>query len=112
VNISIENKDEISIVKVSGEITFSTSGDLRKKLLELVDKGSKKIILNIGGVDYIDSSGMATMVEILQKIKSKDGYLALCKVKDKIKDILEMVKLKDLFEMFDTEEEAIESFNL
>jgi len=112
VNISIENKDEISIVRVNGEITFSTSGDLRKKLLELVDKGSKKIILNIGGVDYIDSSGMATMVEILQKVKSKSGHLVLCKVKDKVKDILEMVKLKDLFEMFDTEEEAIESFNL
>lgn len=111
-NISIENKDEISIVRVNGEITFSTSGDLRKKLLELVDKGSKKIILNIGGVDYIDSSGMATMVEILQKIKSEGGHLVLCKVKDKVKDILEMVKLRDLFEMFDTEEEAIEGFNL
>ena len=111
-NISIENKDEMSIVRVNGEITFSTSGDLRKKLLELVDKGSKKIILNIGGVDYIDSSGMATMVEILQKIKSEGGYLVLCKVKDKVKDILEMVKLRDLFEIFDTEEEAVEGFNL
>ena len=108
--IKIESKDDISICRVSGEITFSTSPDLRKRLIELTDKNIKKIIIDMKNLSYIDSSGMATMVEILQKVKAIDGELKLASVPDKIKDILEMVRLKDIFDIQESEESALTSF--
>ncbi|MCK4519131.1 MAG: STAS domain-containing protein [Candidatus Omnitrophica bacterium] len=108
--IKIESKDDISICRVSGEITFSTSPDLRKRLIELTDKHIKKIVIDMKNLTYIDSSGMATVVEILQKIKAIDGELKLANVPDKIKDILEMVRLKDIFDIQESEEAALASF--
>lgn len=109
-NINIENKNGISICRTSGEITFSTSPDLRNQLLKLIDQKIDKIVMDMKEITYIDSSGMATLVEILQKIKAINGQLKLSQVPDKIKEILEMVRLKDIFEIYESEEEAINSF--
>ena len=109
-NINIETKNGISICRTSGEITFSTSPDLRNQLLKLIDQKINKIVMDMKEITYIDSSGMATLVEILQKIKAINGQLKLSQVPDKIKEILEMVRLKDIFEIYESEEEAINSF--
>ncbi len=109
-DILIEKKDDMIICRVSGEITFSTSPDLRKKLIEAVDQGVKKVVINLKNVGYIDSSGMATLVELLQKVKSAEGDLKLAETPEKIKEILDMVRLKDIFDFEDSEEKAITSF--
>lgn len=109
-DIKVDSKDDIKVVSVSGEITFSTSPDLRKTLVELVEQGNKKVIINMKEVGYIDSSGMATMVEILQQIKGIEGELKLAEASEKIQELFEMVRLKDIFDITDTEEEALSSF--
>ncbi len=109
-DISIEKKDDMVICRVTGEVTFSTSPDLRKRLIDAVDQGAKKVIINLKNVGYIDSSGMATLVELLQKVKSAGGDLRLAETSEKIKEILDMVRLKDIFDFEDSEEKAITSF--
>ena len=106
----MEKKDDVLIYRVNGEITFTTSPVLRKQLIEAVEKGAKKIVINLKNVGYVDSSGMATLVELLQKIKSSAGDLRLAEAPDKIKEILDMVRLKDIFDFADTEEGAVTSF--
>jgi anti-anti-sigma factor len=110
VDVTIEKKDDILVCRVSGEITFSTSPDLRKRLIEPIEQGTKKVVINMKGVSYIDSSGMATLVELLQKVKSSEGDLKLAEAPDKVKEILDMVRLKDIFDFEDTEEKALGSF--
>jgi anti-anti-sigma factor len=110
VDISIEKKGDVLVCKISGEITFSTSPDLRKKLIEAVDEGVKKVVVNLKDVGYVDSSGMATLVELLQKVKSAEGDLKLAETPEKIVEILDMVRLKEIFDFEDTEEKAITSF--
>lgn len=109
-DINVEEKNDISVCRITGEITFSTSPDLRKRLIELIDNDKKKIVVSMKDVGYVDSSGMATMVEVLQKAKGVNGHLVLAEVQDKVQDILEMVKLKDIFDIYGNEEEAINSF--
>jgi anti-sigma B factor antagonist len=110
VDVAIEKKDDIVICRVSGEITFSTSPDLRTRLMAAIDGGAKKVVINLSGVGYVDSSGMATLVELLQKIKSLEGDLKLAEAPDKIIEILDMVRLKDIFDFEETEDKAINSF--
>ena len=101
---------DIMISGLSGEISISTSPELRKLCSELIDKQIKKLILDFGSVAYIDSSGMATLVEMFRKMKQYGGKLRLCNLSDKVRSIFEITKLTKRFERFDSEEKAKSGF--
>ncbi|MEW6356817.1 MAG: STAS domain-containing protein [Planctomycetota bacterium] len=101
--------DQAVIVRVSGEVDMKTSPELRRHLVALVGEKSKWIIANLENVAYIDSSGLATLVECLQGVKKYGGRLSLTGMNDNIKDIFVMTRLDTIFEVFDTEEKALGS---
>ncbi len=98
------NLDGVWVVEVSGEINLSTSGDLKKSFEKLP---MKKIVVDLERVSYIDSSGLATLVEMLKKTKSQGGSLGLATMSEKVKSLFEITKLDKLFQIYPGQKEAL-----
>lgn len=99
---------DVTVCYLSGEININTSPDLRKVFDDLTAKKTLKVVLDLGGVNYIDSSGLATLIEVLRRMKKYNGRLRLCNLSEKIRSLFEITKLTKLFEMFNTEGEALQ----
>ncbi len=98
------DKDGVLVFQVDGEINISTSPELKKQFEK---QTSKKVVVDLTKVAYIDSSGLATLVEILKRTKSQSGSLALSGLSDKVKSLFEITKLDKLFQVSATQDEAV-----
>jgi len=110
--IRIEEKDGIQICSAEGDIDINTSPQVKRAFDKLVKTKSEKVVLNLQKVGYIDSSGLATLVEILKNFKTFGGKLKLCSLSTKVKSLFEITKLEKLFDIKDTEEEALKEMQL
>lgn len=101
---------DITVCSLSGEININTSPELRKVFDELITKKVLKVVLDLSAVNYIDSSGLATLIEMLRRMKKYNGKLRLCNLSEKVRSLFEITKLTKLFEMFNKEEDALKGF--
>lgn len=103
--------DGVMIVDLSGRITLGEgSVILRDTVRDLVGKGNKKILLNLGEVNYIDSSGIGELVSAFTTVRNQGGELKLLKLTKKVHDLLQITKLYTVFDVKDDETTAIKSF--
>jgi anti-sigma B factor antagonist len=93
-DVKTSQQDGVSVFQVNGEINISSSPELKKSFEK---NPSKKVVIDLAQVGYIDSSGLATLVEMLKKTKSQGGSLALAGMSDKVKSLFEITKLDKLF---------------
>jgi anti-sigma B factor antagonist len=98
------DKEGVTVFQVSGEINISTSPELKKQYEK---QPAKKLVVDLEKVGYIDSSGLATLVEILKKTRSQGGSLGLSGMSDKVKSLFEITKLDKLFPVFKSQDEAV-----
>ena len=82
----------------------------RRHVRGLLEQGNKKVLVNLGGVDYVDSSGIGELVSCYTTTKNQGGQLKLLNLTKKIKDLLQITKLLTVFETFDSEDEALRSY--
>ncbi len=103
--------DGITIVDCSGRITLGEgSVVLRDAVKDLLSKGQKKILLNLGDVNYIDSSGIGELVSAYTTVKNQGGELKLLNLTKKVHDLLQITKLYTVFDVRDDETSAVKSF--
>jgi anti-sigma B factor antagonist len=103
--------DGVTIVDMSGRITLGEgSVILRDTIRDLVGKGQKKILLNLGDVTYIDSSGIGELVSAFTAVRREGGELKLLNLTKKVHDLLQITKLYTVFDIKDDEAAAIKSF--
>ncbi len=101
----------VTIVDCSGRITLGEgSVVLRDAVRELLAKGDKKILLNLGDVNYIDSSGIGELVSAYTTVKNQGGELKLLNLTKKVHDLLQITKLYTVFDVKDDEAAAVKSF--
>jgi anti-sigma B factor antagonist len=111
VTINSRVSGDVTIVDVAGKITLGDgSAMLRDKVKELSAAGTKKILLNLGEVNYIDSSGIGELVSAFTTISNTGGGLKLLNLTKRVQDLLQITKLYTVFEVFDDEAQAIASF--
>jgi anti-sigma B factor antagonist len=113
VSVKMNNRQvgDVTVVDVSGRITLGEgSSELRDALRDLIAKGNKKILLNLGDVSYIDSSGIGELVSGFTSVSNQGGQLKLLKLTKRVKDLLQITKLYTVFEVHDDEAAAIRSF--
>jgi anti-sigma B factor antagonist len=105
---TIRDLDDVRIIELSGKITIG-SGDvkLRELIQQALDTGHSKIVLDLAGVTAIDSSGIGEMVACYTTVTKRDGELKLLRLSPKINDILQVTQLITVFDVFDTEAEAL-----
>ena len=103
--------DGVTVVDMSGRITLGEgSVVLRDTIRDLVGKGQKKILLNLGDVTYIDSSGIGELVSAFTAVRREGGELKLLNLTKKVHDLLQITKLYTVFDIKDDEATAIQSF--
>jgi anti-sigma B factor antagonist len=98
---------KVAIVDASGEIDLHQSTVLQKKLLAVLDKKPDRMIINLANVSYMDSSGVASLVKLLSRTRKNGISLGLAAPTKKVKAIFEITRLDSVFNIFDTEEEAL-----
>ncbi len=104
--------DGITVVDMSGRITLGEgSVVLRDSIRDLISKGQKKILLNLGDVTYIDSSGIGELVSAFTAVRREGGELKLLKLTKKVHDLLQITKLYTVFDIKDDEAIAIQAFS-
>ena len=108
---STRQVDGITIVDLSGRITLGEgSVVLRDTVKDLLGKGQKKILLNLGDVSYIDSSGIGELVSAFTSVRNQGGDLKLLNLTKKVHDLLQITKLYTVFDVKDDEAVAIAAF--
>jgi anti-sigma B factor antagonist len=108
---STRQLDEVTIVDLSGRITLGEgSVVLRDTIRDEVAQGHKKILLNLGDVTYIDSSGIGELVSAFTSVRNQGGELKLLNLTKKVHDLLQITKLYTVFDIKDDEAAAIQSF--
>lgn len=109
--VSTRQVDGVSIVDCSGRITLGEGSIvLRDTVKDLLGKGQKKILLNLGDVNYIDSSGIGELVSAYTTAKNQGGELKLLKLTKKVHDLLQITKLYTVFDVKDDETAAVKAF--
>ena len=102
---------DLVVFDVEGEVDLYRSPEVRKDLLSLVSETPGKLAVNLSKVSYIDSSGLATLIEAYQKINRAGGEFALIGINEAIKSIFEISRLDRVFKTFPTEKEAVEAWS-
>lgn len=104
--------DGVTIVHINGRIELGEgSAAVRDVIRDLLAKERKKILLNLGDVDYIDSAGLGVLVSSFTSVKNDGGELKLLYLTKKVQDLLQMTKLYTVFEVLDDEAAGIKSFD-
>jgi anti-sigma B factor antagonist len=104
--------DCVEVVQINGRIELGEgSAAVRDVVRDLLAKGRKKILLNLADVDYIDSAGLGTLVSAFTSVRNDGGELKLVFLTKKVQDLLQMTRLYTVFDIFDDEEAAINSFD-
>ena len=103
--------NEVTIVDLSGQIKLGEgSSVVRDTVKDLLGQGQKKILLNLGNINYIDSSGIGELVSAYTTVKNQGGELKLLNLTKKVHDLLQITKLYTVFDVKDDEAAAVKSF--
>ena len=102
---------DVTILDLKGKMTLGEGDELLKdKINSLIHQGQKKLLLNLEGVPYIDSAGLGEIVRTYTTVSRQGGNLKLVNLTKRITDLLSITKLLTVFETFDSEADALKSF--
>ncbi len=108
--IASRDKEGVRILDLSGKLTVGGASDLREKVNGEIAGGSLQQLLNLKDVEYIDSTGLGTMVICFMAVQKAGGALKLCRLNRRNLELVLLTKLSTVFQIFNEEQEAINSF--
>lgn len=101
---------DVTTVQIDDRLEADTVQEFRDTMLQLASKGKIKIVLDLGKVSFIDSSGLGCCVSVLRQFRQNDGDIKLACIMDSIRPLIEIVRLHRVFDIYDSVEEAVRSF--
>ncbi len=107
---AIRKHGDVSVVEVDGQLIVGNRQELKQKVLDELEKGDRKFLIDFEKTGYIDSSGLGVLVSLSKKIREQGGELRLANLNDDLKTLFELTKLDTLFQIADTRQRALESF--
>ena len=112
-NLQIDerNAGEVTILGVKGKLILDEVDLLRNKVTSLVDQNRRKLLLDLGGVPYVDSAGLGEIVRCHTTVTRQGGQLKLLNLTKRIQDLMTITKLSNVFDTYDSEPDAIKSFS-
>ena len=110
--ITTREVDGVTVAALDGRIVLGEeSNALREKVKSLVAEGKKKIVLNMNNITFIDSAGLGTLVASHHSAKAQGASLKLCHLGTKFQEVLQITKLMTIFDVYNSEAEAVSSFS-
>ena len=105
--VTTKNRDKGAVISVSGDIDLYTSPDLRKAITKLAKKKISLLVVDLKQVDYMDSSGVATLVEGLQLTARYDGSFRVASLNEDVREVFELARLDKVFDIYDNLDQAL-----
>jgi anti-sigma B factor antagonist len=106
-NVNIEERDGTVIVQPIGDVDLANSTELRSHLKDALQRSSTGIVIDLANVNYMDSSGVATLVECLQTTRNSGMSLRLCQLTERVLSVFQIARLDGVFEIVNTMEDAM-----
>jgi len=106
-NMTFEKHRSIDIVRLVGALASNNAPAMNKQLQNLIRGGQNKIIVDLSGVDFMDASGLSTLVRSCERVRASGGDLLLLKVRPSIETLLSMTRLDEMFRIFNDELAAV-----
>jgi anti-sigma B factor antagonist len=107
IQVKREKVDQAAVVSISGSVDIYSSPQLRGELKVALDSKTPRVIVDMGGVSFVDSSGLATLIEALQKVQGYAGKLLLCNLSAKVLGVFQLANLDHIFQIRETREAAL-----
>lgn len=107
--IDVEEKEGATLLRLDGEVDVYTAPKLKSQIIDLVDQGKFKIVVDLERVDFMDSSGLGVLVGGLKRVRSHDGAISLICSQENILKIFRITGLVKIFPIFDDEGQALQS---
>jgi len=109
-SFTTKKHDGVVITEIEGQLIVGNRQELKQKMLDELEKGAKKFLIDFAKTGYIDSSGLGVLVSLSKKIREQGGELRLANLNDDLKTLFELTKLDTLFQIAETREKALSSF--
>ncbi|MDE3052651.1 MAG: STAS domain-containing protein [Gemmatimonadota bacterium] len=109
-SFTITKQGDVSIVEIDGQLIVGNRQELKQKMLEALEAGARKLLVDFTKTGYIDSSGLGVLVSLSKKIREQGGELRLAALNEDLRTLFELTKLDTLFQIADTREQALASF--
>ena len=112
-DVSFETRtvDGVDVVDISGQLDAFTTPDVKAEFKKLTDSRHYSLVLNLQKVDYVNSTGIGSIVAVAQQVRRRKGNLKIYGMKDDIRKVFDLVGASRVLEIFETEEDALSSFS-
>ena len=109
--LNVRNENDVTVLLCSGRIVFGDEAAmLRDKVKSLLAEGHKQLVLNLGGISYIDSGGLGILVSLFTSARAAGGDIKLANLTQRVGDLLQITKLLTVFEVHEGEQKAVDAF--
>ncbi len=109
-SFAIKKQGDVCIVDVEGQLIVGNRQELKQKVLDELERGERKFLVDFSQTGYIDSSGLGVLVSLSKKIRESGGELRLASLNDDLKTLFELTKLDTLFQIAHSRESGLSSF--
>lgn len=106
----VSQNGEVTLVEVEGQLIVGNRQELKQQVLDRLEGGDRKFVIDFANTGYIDSSGLGVLVSLSKKIREQGGELRLSSLNEDLRTLFELTKLDTLFQISRTREEALSSF--
>lgn len=106
-DISINKSGQVSVVVIRGQIDATTSKAAEDRLVELINAGERRLVLDLGQLDYISSVGLRVLILVAKRLKQAEGAVAICALQPSVQELFEIAGFDAVFRIFDTQGEAV-----
>ena len=106
----VTEKSGVTIIDVEGQLIVGNRQELKQKVLERLDSGERKFLIDFSNTGYIDSSGLGVLVSLSKKIREQGGELRLANLNEDLKTLFELTKLDTLFHISNSRDEALQTY--
>ena len=107
---TVQKQGDVCIVDVEGQLIVGNRQELKQKILDELERGARKFLVDFAQTGYIDSSGLGVLVSLSKRIRENSGELRLANLNDDLKTLFELTKLDTLFQIADSRERGLQSF--
>ncbi|MEM7417977.1 MAG: STAS domain-containing protein [Gemmatimonadota bacterium] len=109
-SFQVSRNDDVTLIEVEGQLIVGNRQELKQQVLEQLEGGDQKFVIDFANTGYIDSSGLGVLVSLSKKIREQGGELRLSSLNDDLRTLFELTKLDTLFKITNNKEEALDGF--
>jgi anti-sigma B factor antagonist len=112
--INIEKLNDVLVVSLMNDnkLNSAISQQFKQEVTKIIDQQGMKVLINLGGVEYIDSSGFGALLSVLRACKTHDAQLKLCNISDDVKELVKLLQLHSVFDIRDSVDDCLKSYKL